>query len=147
MQILNIAITLFIIMEAINVTILYFIPSTKVGNGVGVFNSLQELEQQDQSPHHYDFAKYLINWVAGCKLIFLVLLIVVLFTGSELTKMWTVVAMILSIASYYWRLHPIITKLDRDGHITPKGYSKALFGMITGFMIMFATALIVYLIF
>ena len=47
-------------------------------------------------------------WVAGVKLIFIFLLIVVLLTGTEITRVWAVVAMILSIATYFWRLHPII---------------------------------------
>lgn len=47
-------------------------------------------------------------WVAGVKLIFIFLLLVVLLTGNETTKIWAVVAMIISIATYFWKLHPII---------------------------------------
>ena len=50
--------------------------------------------------------------------------------------------MILSIATYFWQLHHTIKKLDTMGCITPKGYSKALGWMITGFLIMFTLALI-----
>ena len=53
--------------------------------------------------------------------------------------------MILSIATYFWRLHPIIKKLDAMGGITPKGYSKALGWMIAGFMIMFTLALALHI--
>lgn len=60
-------------------------------------------------------------------------------------KLWAVVAMILSIATYFWRLHPTIKKLDAMGCITPKGYSKALGWMIAGFMIMFTAALAVHI--
>ncbi len=84
--------------------------------------------------------------VAGVKLIFIFLLLVVLLTGNETTKIWAVVAMIISIATYFWKLHPIIKKLDSLNKISPKGYSKTLGLMISGFLLMFSTALILYLI-
>ena len=55
--------------------------------------------------------------------------------------------MILSIATYFWKLHPIIKQLDHKNKISPKGYSKTLDLMITGFLIMFSLALIIYLVF
>lgn len=83
-------------------------------------------------------------WVAGVKLIFIFLLLVVLLAGTELTKVWAVVAMIISIATYFWRLHLIIKELDSLNKINPKGYSKTLGLMISGFLLMFFTALILY---
>lgn len=143
MNILDIAITLFIILESANVYILYFAPSSKYGNGVAVFN---EWEKSKQDVNTHLFSKYMINWVAGTKLIFIVLLLVILLTGGETTKLYAVFAMILSIATYFWKLHPIIKELDDNDEITPKGYSKVLGYMIAGFLIMFSVALIVYLI-
>ena len=142
MSILSIAILVFIIMESANVAILYFWPGSQLGNGVGVFNAFHNSESEEQRL----FSSYLVNWVAGVKLIFIFLLAVILAIGSEQVKLWAVVAMILSIATYFWRLHPIIKKLDAMGCITPKGYSKALGWMITGFLLMFAAALIVHII-
>lgn len=142
MDILSIAILIFIMMESANVAILYFWPGSQLGNGVGVFNAFHNSESEEQKL----FTSYLINWVAGVKLIFIFLLAVILVIGTEQVKMWAVVAMILSIATYFWRLHPTIKKLDAMGCITPKGYSKALGWMITGFMLMFTTALIVHMI-
>ncbi len=141
MLILNIAIIIFIIMESLNVLILYFAPDSPLGNGVAVFNGWHK-SKDDEAMHL--FAKYMTNWVAGAKLIFIVLLIVILATGSELTKLFAVFAMILSIATYFFRLHPIIKKLDSMGEITPKGYSKALFFMIAGFIVMFGGAAAAY---
>lgn len=141
MTVLNIAIIVFIIMESANVFILYFAPDSKLGNGVAVFNNWFKAKEDESSEL---FAKYMTNWVAGVKLIFVVLLLVILFTGTELTKLFAVFAMILSIATYYFRLNPIIKKLDSMGEITPKGYSKTLFGMITGFMLMFSSAAVIY---
>ena len=143
MNILDIAITLFIILESANVYILYFAPSSKYGNGVAVFN---EWEKSKQDINTHLFSRYMINWVAGTKLIFIVLLLVILLTGGETTKLYAVFAMILSIATYFWKLHPIIKELDDNGEITPKGYSKVLGYMIAGFLAMFSVALIVYMI-
>lgn len=142
MGILELAILAFIIMESLNVAILYFWPNSRKGNGVAVFDDWHE-SQKD--PRLGLFTRYLAYWVAGCKLIFIVLLAVVLAVGNTPTKVWAVVAMILSIASYYWKLGPIIRKLDRMGAITPKGYARVLDGLIAGFLLMFTVALLVYL--
>ncbi len=141
MIILNIAIIVFVIMESANVCILYFAPDSKLGNGVAVFNYWFEAKEEEKNEL---FAKYMVNWVAGTKLIFIVLLLVILFTGSEITKVMAVLVMILSISTYYFRLDKIIKKLDKMEQITPKGYSKALFYMITGFLLMFSLSLVFY---
>lgn len=142
MSLLSIAILIFIIMESANVAILYFWPGSQMGNGVGVFNAFHNSESDEQRL----FTSYLVNWVAGVKLIFIFLLAVILAVGTEQVKMWAVVAMILSIATYFWRLHPTIKKLDAMGCITPKGYSKALGWMITGFMLLFTAAFVAHII-
>lgn len=141
MDILSIAIILFIILETSNVIIMYFKPDSKMGNGVAVFDGWEE-SKKDKELH--EFIKYLVYWVAGTKLIFIVLLIVVLITGTETTKLLSVIALILSIASYYWKLSPIIRWLDEKGKITPKGYSKTLDRMILGFIIVFISSLAIY---
>lgn len=142
MSILSIAILIFILMESANVAILYFWPGSQLGNGAGVFNAFHNSENEEQKL----FASYLVNWVAGVKLIFIFLLAVILVLGTEQLRMWAVVAMILSIATYFWRLHPTIKKLDAMGCITPKGYSKALGWMIGGFLLMFTLALVVHVV-
>lgn len=141
MIVLNIAIIVFVLMETANIIILYGAPDSKLGNGVAVLNPWFHSKKD---PALALFAQYMTNWVAGVKLIFIVLLVVILVVGNELTKVFAVGAMILSIATYYVRLHPIIKKLDQLGEITPQGYSKTLFWMITGFMMMFSLALIIY---
>ena len=143
MDILQIAIIIFCVMELGNVLILYFMPDSRLGNGVAVFDSWNDVKE-DKALNL--FSHYMAYWVAGVKLISIFLLIVVLLTGTEITRVWAVIAMILSIATYFWRLHPIIKKLDKMGKITPKGYSKTLGLMITGFLIMFSLSLIIYFI-
>lgn len=141
MDILSIAIIVFCIMELGNVLILYFMPDSRLGNGVAVFDNWFDAKQDENESM---FAHYMAYWVAGVKLIFIFLLLVILFTGTELTKLYGVVAMILSISTYFWKLHPIIKKLDKNGKITPKGYSKVLGYMIGGFLCMFSLALILH---
>lgn len=128
-------------MELGNVLILYFMPDSKLGNGVAVFDSWRDMKSDEALDH---FAHYMAYWVAGVKLIFIFLLMVILFTGCETTKVCAVLAMILSIATYFWKLHPIIRKLDSMGKISPKGYSKALGLMISCFLVMFSAALVLH---
>lgn len=142
-MILDIAIIIFCIMELGNVLILYFKPDSKLGNGVAVFDAWKDVKEDKNLDL---FVHYMAYWVAGVKLIFIFLLLVVLLTGNETTKILAVVAMIISIATYFWKLHPIIKKLDSLNKISPKGYSKTLGLMISGFLLMFSTALILYLI-
>lgn len=139
MDFLSIAMTLFIILEVCNVIILYVKPDFKYGNGVGVFDSF---EKSKENLEVHEFIKYLVYWVAGTKLIFLSLLVVILFFGTPLLKLLSGIVLILSIATFYWKLYPIIKKLDQDGYITPSGYSKTLGWMIAGFMIIFMVAVI-----
>ena len=141
MLILNIAIIIFIIMESLNVFVLYFNPKMSVGNGVGVFNGFHKT-QNDKNEKL--FVKYLINWIANAKVIFILLLFVILFTATEYVKLYACIGMVLSIAMYFISLHPIIKKLDEANMITPKGYSKVLGIMIAGFMVMFTSAIAIY---
>lgn len=138
MDILSIAILLFVLLETANIVILYFKPDSKLGNGVAVFNAW---EKSKKDPEIHEFIKYLVYWVAGTKLIFIMLLLVILFTGSEMTKLLSVVALIISIGTFYWRLFPIIKSLDKKGEITPVGYSKTLGIMISIFISVFGLSL------
>ena len=140
MDILSIIILVFMILETSNVIILYFKPDSKLGNGVAVFNGWHK-SKEDENMH--DFVKYMVNWVAGTKLIFIVLLGVIILTGNQLTKLLAVVCLILSIGSYYFRLSPLIHKLDDKNEITPKHYSKILDVMIATFIGVFLIGLIV----
>lgn len=111
-NILQIAIMVFVLMESANVIILYFIPNTKYGNGVSVFNGW---EKSKEDTNTYLFVRYLVNWVAGVKLIFIVLLLAIMIIGSVQMQIAGVGVMILSIGSYWFGLHPIICKLDKAG--------------------------------
>ncbi len=142
MTILTIAIIVFLVLETSNVFMLYFTPGTRRGNGLGVFNAYEK-SKADAEVHA--LVKYLINWVAGTKLIFIALLIVILITSNNTTKLFSVAALILTIFTFFWRLYPAIKTMDSKDQITPKGYSKTLAVMILVFLIVFAVAMIIYL--
>ncbi len=144
MSILSIIIIAFIILESLNVLLLYFTPDSKKGNGVGVFDAWEESKQYEDI---HALIRYLVYWVAGTKLIFIALLIVSLITGDRTTQIAVTIALILSILSYFWRLHPIIKRMDKKGKITPAGYGKTLSIMITVFVAVFTIGLIISLVF
>jgi hypothetical protein len=125
-------------MEAANVVTLYFFPGSKYVNGVGVFKAW---EKSKSDPEIHNFAKYLVNWVAGTKLIFILLLIVILYLADDQILIFTSIALVISIASFFWRLFPLIRKMDRDDQIEPKKYSVVLGWMILGFILVFLTAI------
>ncbi|MDD4624265.1 MAG: hypothetical protein PHX40_02735 [Bacilli bacterium] len=129
-------------MESFNVLILYFKPDSKLGNGLGAFEAWKDVKKDESLDL---FSHYMVYWVAGVKLIFIFLLLVILITGTEVTKFWSIVVMIISISTYFWKLHPIIKRLDKMNKIIPKGYSKTLGLMISMFLIIFSLALILYL--
>ena len=137
MNVITIVIIGFLILEVTNVGTLYFFPGSKYANGVGVFKAW---EGSKQYPEIHNFVEYMVNWVAGTKLIFILLLIVILYLGDENTQLLTAVALVASILSFYWRLFPLIRKMDRDSQIDPKNYSTVLGVMIFGFIAVFLAA-------
>lgn len=143
MSLLQIGISVFCFIELLNISILYFKPGTTIGNGIGVFDAYQKSMDNDEVK---DFVSYLINWVAGTKLIFIMIGIVVVIFGNYMTQLLTVVALIISILSFYWRLFPTIMKLDKRGEISPKGYYKTLNYMILSFIIGFVLILVIELV-
>lgn len=136
---IKIAIIAFIILEMGNIMMMYFLPDSKMGNGVGVFKAW---EKSKTDPEIHNFAKYMVNWVAGTKVIFILLLIVFLVWGDDKTLPFVGVAMTLSIATFFFRLFPIMKDMDQEGQIDPKGYSKTLRWMILGMVILFIGATI-----
>ncbi|MBN1669040.1 MAG: hypothetical protein JW862_18245 [Anaerolineales bacterium] len=137
MLIIKIVTILFLVLEAANVVTLYFFPGTTLANGVGVFRAW---EKAQRDPEIQRFVRYLVNWVAGTKLIFLLLLIVIIFTAGEATLPWVALAMALAIASFFWRLFPLARQMDQAGELAPRGYSKTLGGLIAVFVLVFLIA-------
>ncbi|MDH3944545.1 MAG: hypothetical protein OEV06_10675, partial [Anaerolineae bacterium] len=129
---LTIIMIVFIVLEMTNVLALYFFPGTKYANAAGVFNAW---EKSKADPEIHAFVKYLVNWVAGTKLIFIFLMIVILVAAGDRLLVYAGVALVTAIASFYWRLFPLIRKMDESGQIQPNKYSVTL-GCMIGFIIM-----------
>ena len=130
----------FILLEFSNVLALYFAPGSKLANAVGVFSAW---EKSKQDPEIHDFVRYLVYWVAGAKLIFLLLLgIIVMFGNPDLQQM-SLAALCVATISFYWRLFPLIRKMDRNGQINPRNYSIVIGVMIAVFILFFALAAII----
>ena len=117
----------FMLLELLNVIALYFFPGSKMANAVGVFTAW---EGSKQYPEIHDFIKYLVYWVAGAKLVFLLLLAVIIFLGSEEIQRYSLIALGVATLSFYWRMFPLIRRLDKSGQIQPRNYSMIIGGMI-----------------
>ncbi|MBK6328605.1 MAG: hypothetical protein KA362_16605 [Chloroflexi bacterium] len=139
MTFIQIIILAFILLESSNVLALYFAPGFRYANAVGAFTAW---EASKQYPEIHDFVKYLVNWVAGTKLIFLLLLAVIVAFADLPVQQLSLVALIVATLSFYWRLFPLIKKMDRNGQIEPKNYSIVLGIMIFVFIMAFAIAVI-----
>ncbi len=142
MDIISIVLIAFVVLETLNVILLYKMPGTTRGNGVGVFTAY---EKSKAYPEIHELVQYLINWVAGTKLIFIVLLIGVIIAGTPEIKVFSAIALIFSIATFFSRLFPILRKMDAEDRLSPKGYSRTLAIMIGCFILVFAVALVCYL--
>jgi len=78
--------------------------------------------------------------------IFIVLLIGIIITGNAATKVFSIIALIFSILTFFSRLYPGIRSMDQAGQITPHGYSRTLGIMIVCFVVFFCIALVLYLV-
>lgn len=139
MTFVQIVIIAFIALETANVLALYFAPGSPYANAVGVF-AAWEKSKQDAEVH--DFVKYLVYWVAGAKLIFLLLLAAIVLYGGESLQRVSLLALGAATLSFYWRLFPLIRKMDKNGQIQPRGYSLVLGAMIFFFIAAFLLAAI-----
>jgi len=143
MDILTIVLVAFCVLETLNVVLLYRMPGSTRGNAVGIFKAYPKTQED---PEIGAFVTYLINWVAGTKLIFIVLIIGIVITGSNEAKVYSVIALIFSIMTFFSRLYPGLKRMDKANQICPHGYSQTLAKMIGGFVLVFALAVVVFLI-
>mgnify|MGYP000879244377 CR=1 FL=1 len=142
MDSISIVLTLFIILECLNVILLYKMPGSTKGNAVGVFKAYSKARAD---PEIGALVDYLVNWVAGTKLIFIVLLIGIIITGTPTTKVFSVIALVFSISTFFSQLFPIIRRMEAGGGLTIHGYSRTLAIMIGSFIAVFLIALAIYL--
>jgi len=133
----KIVILVFMLLELSNVLALYLAPGSKYANAVGVFTAW---EKSKQIPEIHDFVRYLVYWVAGAKLMFLLLLAVIIIFSDLDTQRTSLLALAVATVSFFWRLFPLIRKMDRNGQIEPKNYSIILGIMIFIFITFFLIA-------
>ena len=137
---LTVLVAAFLVLETANVAALYLAPGSTRFNAVGVFSGW-EASTRDEDLHA--FVRYLVYWVAGTKTIFIALWLVILLVGEPRTQLVASVVMVPAIAVFYWRLFPIVRRLDARGQVQPTGYSAVLGWMIAGFIAAFVVAIAV----
>jgi hypothetical protein len=142
MTLLDIALIIFVVLETLNVVLLYTMPGSTMGNAVGVFKAFGKTRED---PRVAVFVDYLVNWVAGTKLIFIVLIIGVLIVRSPEMKEYSGIALVFSIMTFYIKLYPALKRMDKDGQLDPRGYSRTLAIMIGCFILVFAVAVLAFL--
>ena len=140
MSLVLIIIGFFLILELSNVIVMYASPGSTKANAVGVFAAW---EKSKADPEIHNFVRYLVYWVAGTKLIFISLLIVVLAFADPITQSFAILALIITTATFYVKLFPLIRNIDREGQLTQSGYSKTLGIMIFVMIIAFIVAYLV----
>ena len=138
-MIVKIVISAFILLELANVLVMYFAPGSKYANAVGIFSAW---EKSKQYPEIHDFIEYLVNWVAGAKLIFLLLLLVIIHFADIKVQYLSLLSLAFATTSFYWRLYQLIKKMDQNVQIEPRNYSTILGVMIFVFIVFFLIAAI-----
>ncbi len=140
MTIIEIVIISFVLLELSNILMLYFASGSKKANAVGIFTAW---EKSKQYPEIHNFIKYLVYWIAGSKLIFILLLIVIIIFATPEVQRISLVALTVATMSFYWRLFPLIRNMDQRGEIEPKNYSIILGIMIFLFIAVFLLAAVI----
>ncbi len=135
--VLRIVVSAFLLLETANVAALYLAPGSTRFNAVGVFRGWTD---SASDPDLHSFVRYLVYWVAGTKLIFIALWLVILTVAEPRTQLLASAVMIPAVATFYWRLFPLVRRLDARGKVHPKGYSAVLATMIAGVISAFVLA-------
>lgn len=143
MNILQVVISVFLLLEIMNIIVLYRKPEMKEGNGIGIFKVLDDIEPGNQV---HQLIRYLTNWIANAKFIFVALGIVVIIFGDDAVQFHAALALAFSIMMFYFTLYPILKKLDEEGQLAVKGYSKTLAYTILSFFLTFIAGVVIYLI-
>ena len=127
MTLLDIALIIFVVLETLNVALLYTMPGSTRDNAVGVFKAFGKTRED---PAVAVFVDHLINWLAGSKPIFIVLIIGVLLAGSPEIKVYNGIALVFSIMTFYLRLCLALKRMDQERQLDSRDYSRTLAIMI-----------------
>ena len=131
MTLLTAVVAVFLFVETANVAALYFNTGSHRFNALGVFRAW---ESSKTDPDVHDLVRYLAYWVAGTKLISLLLLLTILVYGDDRMKVIATAATAIAIVTYYWRLAPLARGIDGRSQLTVPGYSRVLTFMVSGLL-------------
>jgi len=126
--------------EGLSILELYFMQDRCMFNGAAMFSGW---EISKEVPEVHGMVRYLINWVAGMKLIVVGLLAVLALTAPTQTLLCAGVILVLAIASFFWRMFPIIKNFDDHGFIQPKGRAKVLGMMVAGLEVLLVASVFI----
>lgn len=141
MNVLQVVILVFVVLEILNILVLYTSPTMKEGNGIGIFKKIHEIDPDGET---FLLIKYLTNWVANAKVIFAALAITIVIFGDEVVQMHAAFALIFSTLMFYFTMYPILKKVDEEGRLLKRGYSKTLAYTILAFILTFIGGLIIH---
>ncbi len=129
MKTIQIVLLVFVLVETLNMLELYFLQDNCKFNGACIFSGW---EKSKADPEVHALLRYLVNWLAGVKMIVIGLLLVLIFTAPEQTLLLATIALILTTASYFWRMNPMLHAADKAGQVKPRGHAKRLSMMLIG---------------
>ncbi len=129
MTALQVTLLVFALTESLSILELYFMQDRCMFNGVAMFSGW---EISKEVPEVHGMVCYLVNWVAGMKLIVVGLLVVLALTAPTQTLLLVGLALFLAVASFFWRMFPLANKFDQFGFIRPKGRARTMGLMVAG---------------
>jgi hypothetical protein len=127
MSAIKVCMLVFVVIEILNMLELYFMQDQCKFNGLCIFRGW---EKAKEDPDVHELLRYLINWLAGIKMIVIGLVLILVFTAPEKTLLFAAVALIITIGSFFWRMVPMIRRADAAGRIQPAGRSRSLAWMV-----------------
>ena len=140
MNAIQVSFLVFAIIEILNMLELYFMQDNCMFNGICLFSGW---EKSKEDPEVHGLIRYLLNWLAGMKMLVIGLVLVLIFTAPKQTLILSAISMVITIGSFYWRMYPMICKADDAGQIKRKGRSRLLGTMVAGLQFSFIVTIII----
>ena len=139
MLFLKIFMGIFIVIETLNILELYFDQDRDVFHGVSFFTGWEKSKENEECNL---LLQYFVNWVAGIKLIVVMVLGVLIFMASDQVLIGVAIVLVVAIASFYWRMWPLLVKMNRKGYIIPGNRSTQLMVMLSFLELGFVCAIV-----
>jgi hypothetical protein len=158
MNAIQVTLLVIVAVEFLSVLELYFMQDRCIFNGIAMFKVCEAARQDPdlfglvryltnwvarQDPDLFGLVRYLTNWVAGMKLIVIGLVAVIVFTAPDQTILLAALTMVITVASFFWRMFPAVRFFDKMGQIEPKGRSNVLGLMVMGLEVFLVASLLI----